>query len=426
MPHIIDNFDEIATDGLRTDALTILEAGLMAVDTERALREKINLEKETLTIDGQMYELKNFDRLFVIGFGKAAFRASKTLEDILGDKINGGVALDVESGDLRHIDSVAGTHPLPSVENMRATGEIIGILKDATEDDLILTVVSGGGSALLCWPYDQKCETTRQITDALMDAGATIHETNTVRKHIDEIKGGQFVEMAAPATIAGLIFSDVPGDDLSMIASGPTVLDTTTAKEARGILEKYDVLKTCKLSGCDLKETPKDPDLFKHANNTLIVSNTMATDAMAKKAEDLGYEQNIYSNTLSGEARDVGEMLAGQHKPSMALIAAGETTVTITGDGKGGRNQELVLGALSYVPDDALLLSCASDGIDNTPVAGAIADKHTKNRAEKLGLDPEKFLENNDSFHFFQQTGSHIKTGVTGRNISDLMLVLHK
>lgn len=426
MPHIIKNFDQLATTDLRKDALTILEAGLRAVDTERALRNKIQLSDDILTIDGQTYNLKNFERIFVIGFGKAAFRASKTLEDILGDRIDDGVALDVESGDLQHIDSIAGTHPLPSVENMRATGQIIGILKDVDEDDLIITVVSGGGSALLSWPFNQKGETTREITDALMNAGATIHETNTVRKHIDEIKGGQFVEMAAPATIAGLIFSDVPGDDLSMIASGPTVLDTTTVNEARHILEKYDVLKVCQLPGCELKETPKDPDLFKKTKNTLIVSNTMATEAMRNTSEDLGYEQNIYSNKLAGEARDVGEMLANQSKPKTALIAAGETTVTITGDGKGGRNQELVLGALSHLPDDALLLSCASDGIDNTPVAGAIADKDTKKQADKLKIDPETFLENNDSYNFFKQTESHIETGVTGRNVSDLMLVLKK
>jgi glycerate-2-kinase len=257
-----------------------------------------------------------------------------------------------------------------------------------------------------------------------MQKGATIQEMNTVRKHISEIQGGQFVRLAFPATVVGLIFSDVPGDDLSMVASGPTFLDTTTAKDAKRILEKYQVLTVCKLPQCHLIETPKDPYLFERVSNFCVVSNAIATTAMMKEAKRLGYKPVLYSNNLQGEAREKGKMFVELVKPGEVLIAGGETTVQIRGSGIGGRNQEFALGALSSLHEDSLVLSCASDGIDHSSVAGAFVDDLVKQKAKTLGLKPESYLAKNDSFAFFQKTRSYLETGVTGMNVSDLMLTI--
>ena len=259
-----------------------------------------------------------------------------------------------------------------------------------------------------------------------MQRGATIHELNTVRKHISEIQGGQLAWMAHPATVVGLIFSDVPGDDISMVASGPTVLDTTSVRDAQRIMHKYDVLRMCQLEHCDLRETPKHPRFFEHVQNELVVGNRTAVRAMAIRAKRLGYEPIIYSTTLEGEAKEAGQLISSLLKPGQALIAAGETTVTVHGKGQGGRNQELALGALATLPPGGLVLSIASDGIDNSPVAGAFVDHGIKKLAHAKKLKPDRALEKNDSLAFFEAVGSAIKTGVTGVNVSDLMLGLQK
>jgi glycerate-2-kinase len=256
-----------------------------------------------------------------------------------------------------------------------------------------------------------------------MKSGATIHEINTVRKHVSEVQGGQLAEIAYPARVVSLIFSDVPGDDIGMVASGPTVLDKTTIEDARAILEKYNILKTCRLDGCNLKETPKDPKIFEHVTNILVVGNTIATEAMRSKADELGYHARVATTTLHGEASRVGPTFIEELENGEAIIAAGETTVTVVGDGTGGRNQEVVLGALPFIEDE-LLISCASDGIDNSEAAGAIADQLTKAHAEEQRLHPNTYLTNNNSFMFFNLTEDHIYTGITGMNVSDLLVAI--
>jgi glycerate 2-kinase len=422
--HLLKNYTAIATTGLRRDACSVLEAGLRAIETQNAVQQIVSLKQDILLIGKKTYRLKSFRRVFVIGIGKASLEAAKALEKILGDKITDGIILDVKKGTLKHMKSIVGTHPFPSYENIRATGEIVGLLKAVDSQDLVITIVSGGGSALLCWPYQLECYDITAITKVLMQKGATIQEMNTVRKHISEIQGGQFVRLAFPATVVGLIFSDVPGDDLSMVASGPTFLDTTTAKDAKRILEKYQVLTVCKLPQCHLIETPKDPYLFERVSNFCVVSNAIATTAMMKEAKRLGYKPVLYSNNLQGEAREKGKMFVELVKPGEVLIAGGETTVQIRGSGIGGRNQEFALGALSSLHEDSLVLSCASDGIDHSSVAGAFVDDLVKQKAKTLGLKPESYLAKNDSFAFFQKTRSYLETGVTGMNVSDLMLTI--
>lgn len=409
---------------LRRDALAVLDAGLAAIRTGDAVKRACKLKGDVLTVGGRRFSLKRYRRVFVIGIGKASLEAGKALESILGDRITDGVVLDVKSAKLKRIKSVAGSHPFPSMANMRGTGEIMAILKQADSRDLVITVVSGGGSALLCWPYQLKCEDITLVTKTLMAKGATIREVNVVRKHLSEILGGQFARLAYPASVLGLVFSDVPGDDLDVIASGPTVLDASTVDDAAEVMAKYDLLRACRLPDCQLRETPKDPLFFRHVTNVLVMHNGVAVDAMVREARRLGYRTRVHSRTLTGEAREIGKQLTDLPRPGEMVFAAGETTVTVRGKGKGGRNQELALGALPYVTDDELVLSCASDGVDNSPVAGAIADGETKRKAARLKLRPQAYLDRNDSLAFFERAGGQIKIGGTGANVSDLMIAV--
>lgn len=420
------NEKSLAITSLRRDALKIVRAGIDAVETGKVLKQVVRRKREILMVGKRLYRLDRYRRIFVIGIGKAAFDAVKAIESILGSRITDGVVLDVKGGKLTRTKSIIGTHPLPSHTNIRATAEILGIVKGATAEDLVITVISGGGSALLCWPHQLECDDVTKINRLLMQGGATIHELNTVRKHISEIQGGQLAWMAHPATVVGLIFSDVPGDDISMVASGPTVLDTTTVKDAQRIMNKYDVLKLCQIEHCDLRETPKHPHFFDHVHNELVVGNVVAVQAMMERARTLGYDPVTYSTTLDGEAREAGRLLSSLLKPGQALIAAGETTVTVHGKGQGGRNQELALGALETLPLGGLVLSMASDGIDNSHVAGAFVDDLVRQQVRNKKLRPDRALEKNDSLPFFEAVGSTIKTGMTGVNVSDLMLGLQR
>lgn len=420
--HILTNFSSLATTPLRVDALTILEEGLKAVKTDAAVKRVLKRSGNHLTIDTHTFDLDQYDHLYVIGFGKAAVDAGLALQDILGDRITGGIILDIRTVAFDRMKSIKGTHPFPTPLNVKAAEDIARLLNKTTERDLIIVVVSGGGSALLCLPYEIGCEEITRITKQLMHQGATIHEMNTVRKHLSKIQGGHFAQMAYPTPILGLIFSDVPGDDLSMVASGPTMLDTTTMHDAQKIMDKY-ALDT---SGISLNETPKDPLLFTPITNVLVVSNTQAVAAMQHAAETLGYAAHTYSTTLGGEAREVGALLAKLPQPDHALLAAGETTVTITHEGKGGRNLEVALGALSYIDPDTIVVSCASDGIDNVPVAGAFADYPLKQKAASLGLDPQEYLSKNQSLAFFETLQTYLDTGPTGINISDLFIALRR
>ena len=362
----------------------------------------------------------------MVGIGKASLEAAIALEKILGNRITDGIVLDVKKGKLKYIKSFAGTHPFPSKVNMRVTGEIVGLLKSVNSNDLVISIISGGGSSLLCLPHNLDCEDVVRITKVLMEKGATIFEMNTVRKHISEVQGGQLVRFAYPAQVIGLIFSDVPGDDLSMVASGPTYLDTTTVQDARHILKKYHVLNVCKLDHCHLIETPKDPGLFDHVYNFQVTGNIIALEAMKEKSKNLGYKTIIYTNVLDGVASETGKMFAGLPKKGQVVIAAGETVVSVTGNGKGGRNQEFAMGALANLSDDEIVASCASDGIDHSPVAGGLVDEIVKKQIQKMKLNPKKYLDENNSYAFFQKTKTALKTGITGMNISDIMIAVRK
>ena len=424
---LIKNFDELATSKLRKDALLIVEEGLKAIDTEKVLSKQISLEGSILTIRNQKLDLNKFRKIFIIGVGKTSCAAGKVLEEVLQDKISGGIILDTKPGDLKRIECVVGSHPLPSQTNVDATAKIVARLKSLTKGDLVLAIISGGGSSLLCNPYKLSCDEKAMIGRSLIKGGADIVETNIVRKHLSEIKGGWFAVHAYPATVVSLIFSDVPNDDLSEIASGPTVLDKTTVEDAQKIMTKYDVLKLCKLPHCELNETPKDLKYFAKVTNILMMNNKLALEAMKKQAQSLGFKGKIYDNFLQGQAKDVGRKLINGLQTNQVLIAGGETTVKVGGIGTGGRNQEFVLAAIPFLKKNQVIVSVASDGVDNrTEFAGAIADTDSKFKSKKLGLKIESYLENNDSFSFFKEMGDGVETGPLNSNVSDLILALNK
>jgi len=426
MEHIIKNFENLATSGLRKQALEIAEAGYFAIATRPAVEKLVNYNqrKKIFTAAGRKYQLENFERVMCVGFGKAAFDAVSELQAILSDRITCGYVIDLKEGSLGNITCKIGTHPYPTKVNIDATKELLAMLSSCTEKDLVLCVVSGGGSALLCSPHEMSCEQEVSIIAALTVKGATIGELNTVRKHISTVKGGQLVKTMYPATVISLIFSDVPGDDLSMVASGPTVQDRTFMKDAAGVLKKYDVLEACQLPSCKLIETPKEPKYFEKVQNILAVSPKQALAAMSERAEDLGFDVKIFSSEFQGEARELGPQILAQNQKHQALIGAGESTVEIRGKGLGGRNQEMALSALSSVAENQVLVCAASDGHDNTDSAGAVVDGNSKARAQALGLDPQKYLAENDSYNFFEKLGDQLVTGPTEANVSDFFVCL--
>jgi hypothetical protein len=283
-------------------------------------------------------------------------------------------------------------------------------------------------SILLCLPHDMSCETLINITKTLTKKGADIFELNTVRKHFSEIQGGGLAKVCYPAQVVSLIFSDVLGNDLSMVASGPTVYDKTTVADAAKILLKYDVLKTCIPPDCQFLETPKHPKYFTKVKNVLVCSNLNALEAMREKAEELGFNAHIENTMLSGEASEVGKSLAlREPKAGSCILFGGETTVEIKGDGSGGRNQELALSALPYMQPNSSLISASSDGWDNTDHAGALVDQELLEKAKNLNLSPEEYLAKSDSYNFFKQArDGALCTGRLGSNVSDLVIMLYR
>jgi glycerate-2-kinase len=429
MKQWITNEEELATTELRKDALAILSAGLEAIDTRIAVREEVTYEKDTKTVCFKDLHvcLRDYERIFFVAIGKCALDASLEMEEILGDAITAGYVLDISGGVFKKLISRVGTHPFPSEQNMEATEDIVKLLSGTTERDLVIVVISGGGSALLCSPYNISCETLTRITKTMMQKGATIEEVNTVRKHLSKVQGGQLAKIAHPARVVALIFSDVPGDDLSLIASGPVTKDNTTSADAERLLLAYDVMNLCEIPECSVTETPKEDKYFEHVSTILLVNNQRGLVAMQKKASALGYEAIIKDAEIQGEARSLGEMLARQSLAEKSVyLYGGETTVTVAERGKGGRNQEVALGALSFISPDSLVLACASDGHDNSDVAGAIADEELQKSAKEKNLHTEDFLSRNDSYHFFETLGAQIKTGTTGANVSDFYFVIRK
>ncbi|MFZ3043526.1 MAG: DUF4147 domain-containing protein [Minisyncoccia bacterium] len=430
MAHRIQNFDTLAVSELRHDALAIAEAGYAAINIGGVFARDLRIENEELHIDDKSYRLTG-RRIFFVGVGKCAFAAAVAVEDILGDRLHGGIALDVSPIEGRaptKIETYIGTHPLPSEINENATKRLVEFLSDCREDDLVLMLISGGGSALLCLhEASMTCFDEILLFEELTARGASIQDINTVRKHTSRARGGSLAKAAYPAEIISLIISDVPGNDVAFIASGPTVLDTSTVDNVRGVLEKYGVTASASI---EFLETPKEQKYFERVHNILFLTNEDALSAMRDEAAARGYTATIADDHFGGEARATGLAVAEALHAApakTALLYAGESTVTLGAHhGAGGRNQEMALAALEVLQDDELLMSFASDGHDNTDHAGAIADVTTRSHAHAQTLSSKEYLEGHRAYDFFTATGDALVTGYTGSNVSDLIIALKK
>lgn len=412
---IIKNFRNLAVTKTRRHALEIINAGLEAVLISKSFRAQVKLSGNILKIKNFSCDISRYRRIFVVGAGKAAADMAQETEKIFGSKIKKGIVIDTRSLKLSKIKVVKGTHPFTSSVNINATKKIISLLEKCQKDDLVICLISGGGSALLEDPLI-KLEKQVELNKTLLKKGATIQEINTIRKHISRVKGGQLAKIAHPAKVITLIISDVITNNLDAIASGPTVRDLSTLSDAKKIQIKYS------LSILKLTETPKDK--LQNVTNILLVTNISATEAMRKKAAELGYTAKILTTRLNGEAREVGKKFASLIEPGKALIAAGETTVHVNGDGKGGRNQELALASAQLIRKGTII-SCSTDGVDFiTEAAGGIVDEQTKETAQIKKINPQEFLDNNDSYNCLKKLNGIIVTGKTGTNVGDLLLAL--
>jgi len=435
---------------LRKDALRIFRAALKAADPAEAIHRHVRRLGNVLQAGARKYSLKGVRRIFVLGAGKASAAMARALEDILGGRITGGlVATKYGHGlPLDSIEVCECGHPVPDQAGVEGAQRLARLAAEAQEDDLVLVVISGGASALTPFPappisLEQKQETTRM----LLECGANIHEINTVRKHISAIKGGQLARLAAPAAVITLVLSDVIGDPLDVIGSGPTVPDSSTFPDASRILDRYGLTARVPRPVSErigqgvlgrVPDTPKPGDpVFRRAHTVIVGSNRLAVDAAAREAKRLGYKPLVLSTLIEGEAREVARVHAAilrearrsgrPAKPPACIISGGETTVTIRGDGKGGRNQEFALAAASDLAgvEGVLMLCGGTDGTDGpTDAAGAIADGGTIARAQAMGMAAMDYLQRNDSYHFFDPLGDLVRTGPTRTNVMDICLML--
>ena len=435
---------------MRKDAMSIFDAAVKAVDAEGCVRRFVSLAGDTLRVGDRTYDLNAFDRVLAVGAGKASVRMGVALESILGDRLSGGVVNTKygHSEPLAHIRIVECGHPVPDEAGVAGTRQILDLLAGVDERTLVIGLISGGGSALMPAPaagitLQEKQETTR----LLLACGANIVELNAIRKHLSAVKGGGLARAAFPASVVTLMLSDVIGDPLDVIASGPTVPDTSTYKVCMEILEKYEIVDKLPaavrerfeagLRG-EIPDTPKPGDeALGRCQNLVVGSNGLAVASAGARAGELGYHTLVLSSRVEGEAREVVHVYTAIAKEIVTtkapiaapacVIAGGETTVTVRGKGKGGRNQELVLsGAMQLAGWDRIVLfSGGTDGTDGpTDAAGAVADGKTIARAETAGMSAVSFLKNNDAYHFFETLDDLVMTGPTGTNVADVAFVM--
>lgn len=462
------HFDGLTTKSIRNvirgeSVSRIMAAALQAVEPGAAMNRFMQRNGDQLKINGKPYDLNRFKRVLVVGAGKAGAPMAKATANLLEDKLSKGIVIvkegyDTPGSEKLVVDEESGKehpgifiaeagHPLPDQRGVAATRQIIELLESTQPDDLVLCLISGGGSALMPAPVQGvSLEDLQVLTSELLGCGATVNEINSLRKHLDQVKGGRLAQLASPAKLAALILSDVVGNPLDVIASGPTVPDSTSFQDAYEVLERYalvdrlpDAIKHHLRRGLqgEIPDTPKPGDpIFERVQNVIIGSNFLAAQAAVKEAKENGFNPLLLTTYLQGEARQAGEFLAciarqiadtGQPIARPAcLVAGGETTVTIHGEGSGGRNQELALGAVTSLSglNDILLATLASDGGDGpTDAAGAVVTGDTLKRAMAAGLDPADYLARNDSYRFFEQLGDLLKTGPTQTNVNDLTFV---
>jgi glycerate-2-kinase len=384
---IIKNYKQLAKTKDRKIVLDIINEGLEACKSERIIKENISLKKNKLTIKNKSYYLDNYKGVYLIGFGKMSSSVAKEIEKII--PIKKGIVIDTEYTKLKKVEVIKGTHPLPSKKNIIATKKIIDLVSNLSEQDLVICISSGGGSSLLCYPNLDFDEYMKKLKKVIY-SGINIVKLNKFRKKYSNVKAGRLANSVFPTKLVNLYFSDVVGDKLEVIASGPT----------------YD----------------------KRADNILLLNNKVGIEAMKKKAESFGFKTIIICDKFKGYSKNYGVKLLEKikNKRNICLISGCETTVKVIDEGKGGRNQELSLGSIDHIVE-ATLVAVDSDGIDGvTDAAGAIVDKEIFYIASSLKLDPLEYLKENNSYDFLKKTKNLIYTGKTGINVMDFVVILKR
>ena len=430
----------------------ILLAAVQAVDPYLIVSSNIFRKGDRLQIGEVDYDLSRTDRVVVLGVGKASAPMTQAAVDVLGDRLHSGLVIIKPGHDLElslpsTFRVVTAEHPLPGQGSLEAGRQAAALAANLDENDLLLCLISGGGSSLCVSPSAEiEIEDLRRLNAALLASGADISEINTVRKHLETLKGGGLARLAYPASVASLMLSDVIGDPVDGIASGLTAADTTTFSDAMQVLRRYRLPEVEHrhvfqhvqrgMMG-EIEDTPKPgAAVFKSVQNRIIGNNLLAAQAALEKAREEGFNTMLLTTRLQGEARMAGQFLAsiayqldttGQPIPRPAcLIAGGETTVTLPGEGLGGRNQELALAAVPALRGmkDIALVTLATDGGDGpTEAAGAVVTGETLHRALQLGLQPEDYSSRNDSYHFFEALGDLLRPGPTMTNVNDLSFI---
>lgn len=426
-------------------ALACLEAGIDAANPSEVIPKQLTYDPDgdQLMITGELYDLRDIENIYVVGGGNAAGAIAQALETVLGDAIDAGAVVTDVPRETETIQTLRGDHPIPTERGVKHTAEMTEIAANAGEKDLLIAVIGGGGSALMPAPVDGvTLEDMRSLTDELLRSGATIDEINAVRKHLSTLKGGQLARTAAPAQSISLLFSDVVGDDPSVIASGPTVPDSTTYEMAINVIEQYDVSVSQSIrshlddgNAGEVPETPgPESDIFDHVSMHILANGMTAIEAATETARERGYTPLVLSSRMRGEARESAlshvaiaeECLAsGQPvEPPAVLVSGGELTVTVRGDGTGGPNQEFSVRAASELPEGVVLGSVDTDGIDGpTDAAGALVDSETVSEPTRA----TDALETNDVYPFLNERDALLVTGETGTNVNDLrVLVVEK
>ena len=437
-------------EGLRRrQIVAILEAALDAVEPGAAVRCALQREGEMLWVGGTAYSLAAWEHIYVVGAGKAGAPMARAVEEILGERLTAG-QVNVKYGHTMPTRAVVlheAGHPIPDEAGLAGGEAIAALLESVGQNDLVLCLISGGGSALMSLPVEGiSLADMRILTDALLRKGATINEINAIRKHLERMKGGNLSRLAYPAQVISLILSDVVGSPLDVIASGPTVPDGSTFAEAYGLLERYGLVSEVppaisihlqRGARGEIADTPKAGDpVLARTRNLIIASNDVAASAAERCAQEMGFHTLVLTTYLEGEAREAAKVLAavarevvssGRPVPRPAcLISGGETTVTVRGHGKGGRNQEMALMAAMRIQglDDVAIVCLATDGSDGpTDASGALADGRTLQRASALGLDAWACLQENDSYTYFAALSDLLLTGPTHTNVNDLALI---
>jgi len=438
-------------DKLHRDVLAAMDEALAAAEPARIIRKHLRLDGQTLRADKLRFPLKDYRRIFVIGGGKASGYMAEEVEKLVGKWITRGLVIIPDylqpRPQGRRIKYHAATHPIPTRKGMAGVLAMLDLVANVCRDDMVIVLLSGGASALMPLPAQgMRLKDDARVTALLLKSGANIEEINTVRKHLSQVKGGRLAVRLCPATVLSLIISDVVGDKLEAIASGPTAPDPTTYYDTKQVLQKYhlwpripDRARKIITDGLarSIPDTPKKENkAFKRVHNLIVGSNRESCFAAAEAMTKAGYRTQTLSIQITGEAREAGRIFGAIARdiqgnslpftPPVALVAGGETTVTVRGKGKGGRNQELVLAAATKIngSDGIVVGSFATDGIEGqTNAAGAFADGTTVMRGLKLGMYPEQFLRNNDSYHYFSKLKDLVITGPTGTNVNDIMIL---